>query len=122
MIKVCEITWLSKEALEAEVIVTDGKYELKCFSQPMNYGVDHQIENPIYCYNAKNILKSNENNFSINKLSEYFAYNITAQLFNKKNGLIKLGNIMLEIDKHILPGDVKENDYISLYCQRLDLI
>lgn len=122
MVYISKIIWISKDALEAEVIITDGVYELKCFSQPMNYDINHIIEEPLYCYNVRNVVKAWETEFSAVKLTEYFAYNITAQVVDKEIGLIKLGDMKLQVEKNILPGDIKNNDYISFYCQRIDLM
>jgi hypothetical protein len=45
-VKIKNINWLSQEALEAEVEVTDGKFEINCFAQPLNY----QIGSKYRCY------------------------------------------------------------------------
>ena len=120
--EICNIKWLSKEACEAEVVVTDGKYELKCFSQPLKYDLNEQLREALYCYNVKSVFKSTIDNFEVVKLSEYFAYNITALLICKNRGLIKLGRITLEVDKETIPSDIKDDDYIVFYCQRIDVM
>lgn len=57
MLKIININWLSKEALEAEVTLTDGKFKLICFSHPCNYKMNSEINKHLYCYEISNVLK-----------------------------------------------------------------
>lgn len=34
MLTIKEITWINEEIREADVVVTDGTYEIVCFSHP----------------------------------------------------------------------------------------
>lgn len=120
--KIIKIEWLSRESLEAEVVVTDGTFEVTCFAQPLNYQVGSELIEPIYCYNVTNIVKSDNNEYNIEKLAEYFAYNFTGKIVDKKNELVMVGELLLELDNNMLPGDIREGDFISFSCQRLDVM
>lgn len=122
MVTINKILWLSKDALEADVTITDGEFEIKCFSQPLKYELNNKINEPLCCYNVKNIVKTLDNEFVVSKLSEYFAYNMTGMVVDKKNGIIKVGKISLQIETILMPGDINDGDFISFYCQRLDMM
>lgn len=120
--KIKNISWLSQDALEAEVIVTDGEYEINCFAQPFYYQIGIELKFPLLCYNVTNVLKLDKEVFSIEKLSEYFAYHLSGKLVDKKLETVKVGELLLELDNIVIPGDIKEGDFISFRCQRLDII
>lgn len=120
--KITKIEWLSQEALEAEVAVTDGTFEVICFAHPLHYQVGSELIEPIYCYDTTNVVKSVDNEYNIEKLAEYFAYHITGKLVDKQNGLVMVGQVLLEVDSNMLPGDIREEDFISFSCKRLDVI
>jgi len=121
MVKISKVTWISKEALEAEVIITDGKFELLCFSQPFNHVLDGMLSEPLHCYNAKNIVKADGDDFKALKLTEYFAYNITGKLISRQEGILILGDIQISVDKDMIPRDIQDGIFIAFYCQRIDL-
>ncbi|WP_026683878.1 hypothetical protein [Heyndrickxia coagulans] len=112
------IEWISKEALEAEVIVTDGETEIRCFAQPLNYAEGCVLKNPIYCFNVSDIIKAKRPKYTIERLDEYFSYRFTGKLVNKAKVIV--GKFLLELDNKI-PGDINEGDFISFLCQRLDI-
>lgn len=119
--KISKIEWISEGIKEAVVEVTDGKFSVKCFSQPLNYPLDSEINDPLYCYDVNYIVKSYENTYKVEKLSSYFAYNFIGKLVDKNNNRVKVGEIFLELDLTSLPGDINEGDYIQFECSRLDL-
>lgn len=121
MIKVIKINWLSKEALEAEVTLTDGKFELICFSQPFNYDLNDFIKTYVYCYETNNVLIEDVREFEVNKLNSTFAYKLAGELINKEECVVAIGDIRIIIEKDKLPGDVKVGDYISFNCKRIDI-
>lgn len=121
MVKIIKVNWLSKEALEAEVTVSDGRFELKCFSQPFNYAFNDFIETPLYCYDACNIEKAQNSDAKVQKLQDSFDYMITGKLISKNDSSIEVGNIILKIERSDLPGDIKEGNYVSFISKRIDL-
>jgi hypothetical protein len=112
---------ISESALEAEVLITDGLNELVCFSQPCNLMVNQRITEPVYCFNNKNVVRAANEECHIEKQKEALAYNLVGKLADKKNNLVKVGEIMVQLEQGSIPKDILENEYISFYCQRIDI-
>jgi len=121
LFKISKIHFLSKEALEAEVTLTDGENQLICFSQPLNYNLNDNIETSLYSYGVSNIVKEQDKEFYIKKQHEPFAYELKGELIDKDNCLVKIGSIIIEIEKSVLPKDFETGDFISFNCRRVDL-
>lgn len=119
--KIKKVNWISQEALEAEVIVTDGEFEIICFAQPLNYLEESELIEPIYCLNVSNLVRSEKAEYSIEKLDAPFAYRVIGKLIDKNYEKVKLGELLLELDNNLLPGDINEGDFLSFCCQRLDI-
>lgn len=120
--KVKKIDWLSLEASEAEVIVTDGEFDLVCFSHPFNYQLGSNLKEPIYSFDTNNIVKSDRQIYTLEKLDDNFSYQITGKLVDKQRGRIMLGKLFIELDEDIIPGDIEKNDFISFSSSRFDII
>ncbi|GAA0694846.1 hypothetical protein [Clostridium cadaveris] len=121
MVRITKINWLSKEALEAEVTVSDGRFELVCFSQPFNYALNDTVKTSLYCYAVSNVIREQNDEFKVEKLYESFAYILTGKLINKKDSVVEIGDVIVEIEKSDLPGDIEEGNYISFNCKRIDI-
>jgi len=121
MVTVRKITMISKSSLEAEVIITDGFNELICFSQPCNFSVNQKLIEPVYCYNNKNVVRSFSEEYDTEKLEEKFSYKLVGKLTDKKNYLVNIGDLALQLEVGSLPKDILENEYVSFYCQRIDI-
>jgi hypothetical protein len=121
MAKICKISWLSEPALEAQVTVSDGQFEVICFSQPCNWSINQTLVDPIHCFEMKNVVMDFLNQFKVEKLCEPFGYYLTVQLIDAKSSVATIGDILVQLEGGSLPGDIKEKDFISFYCQRLDL-
>lgn len=121
MVSIKEIKWISKEALEAEVVITDGQFELLCFSHPFNKKIGEQLSEPLYVLDPDEIVRLKSPSSRTEKLNNAFDYLIEGKLIDKKSGHVKLGNIVIEINSHFIPGDFKDNDNISFICNRLDI-
>ncbi|NER13108.1 hypothetical protein GWK08_06635 [Leptobacterium flavescens] len=116
-----EIIWISEEILEAEVVITDGQFDLLCFGHPFKKKKGEQLTGPIYALDPTEIIRLETPNSHIKKLDESFDYLIEGELVDKKSGLMKIGDIMIEIDGRFIPGDIVNGDYISFRCDRLDI-
>lgn len=121
MIKIKLINWLSREAKEAEVLLSDGKFNITCFSHPFNYQSTKIITQPLYSLNASDMIVVNsEQKLSVEKTNESFGYKITGYVFNKKENQVKIGEFIIELDNQI-PLDINEGNYLSFICDRIDI-
>lgn len=48
-------------------------------------------------------------------------YHLTGKLIDRVNGLVRVGGLLFALEGVMLPGDVKEGEYISFCYRRLDL-
>ncbi|MCY9672526.1 hypothetical protein M5W63_08355 [Bacillus pumilus] len=120
ILKIRKINWISQEASEAEVIVTDGELEIMCFAQPLNYHEGNELLEPIYCLDVSDLVKAELSEFGIEKLDDHFSYSFLGQLIDKRDEKVRVGGLLLELDYNI-PGDINEGDFISFNCKRLDI-
>ncbi|UWX59149.1 hypothetical protein N0B40_12025 [Chryseobacterium oranimense] len=120
MIIIKKIEWLSKEAEEAEVYLSDGSYNIIAFSHPFNQKVGEAISLPLYTLNVKDIYRSDKKESLIQKIGETFEYKLIGNVINKEKSHIKIGDFIIELDS-ILPNDISENEFVSFVCDRLDI-
>ncbi len=120
MFKIEKMNWHSKEALEAEVYISDGMYEFLFFAHPF-HGKQGQIINSEFgALNSSNIYRIDSDKFRIEKLQDFFAYRIGGKVICMKECIIQIGSFHIKLDDY-LPGDLVEGEYISFECDRLDL-
>lgn len=119
--KVKKITWISSAAQEAEVEITDGTYSCVAFCQPCELKVGVDINEPLHAFITKNTMLSSNEEVSIGKISkDVFGHRCTAKVFDKSNGLVKVGSIIIELDSVIPPG-AEYGTLIEFECSRLDI-
>ena len=120
MIIIKNVYWLDKETNEAEVLVSDGKYDILCFAHPFKYHTK-TIENILYAFEPKNIQLSVIENFHIHNIQDTFKHQIIGKLLDKEKGIITVGDFIIEIDNNLIPKDINNEDYISFECERIDI-
>lgn len=122
MIKINKINWLSKEAKEAEVYLSDDTFNIVCFAQPFEQNIGDKILHPLYTLNAKIIHKllREDQTSLIEKNGINFEYKLAGQLIDKKNNYMQIGDFIINIDTPI-PNDFQEGDFIFLTCDRIDI-
>ena len=121
IMKVAHINWISKDALEAEVVISDGQFQLLCFAQPFSGAINDIIESFPMAFDVIDIIKIDHDEFLINKLDGTFDQQISGKLIDKNAGLVKIGDIIVCIDSKQIPGDIVENDFIAFVCSRFDI-
>ena len=121
MVRVSKITWISEDALEAEVLINDGTYEIKCFSHPFNMLINAEIQEPIYCYNTQNVIVSFKNENKVFQVDKSFEYHIIGELVDKENELVRVGEILIKLEENSLPTDINLDKYIEFSCNRFDI-
>jgi hypothetical protein len=119
MMKIKNITWESKEDLEASVVITDGEFEVTTFCQPCKHSVGDIISEALISIDTMNIVRSYSKTGSIKVDERKYHYTIIAKVDNAKTGVVSVGRIKIDIG--ILPGDIIDGDYIEFVINRLDL-
>ncbi|OIN56676.1 hypothetical protein BLX24_23915 [Arsenicibacter rosenii] len=121
MVQVSNVKWLSKEAKEAEVYLSDVNFSLIVFSHPFNQNVGDSVKLPLYTLNAKGIYKlNNTENLLVNRKGKTFGYEISGTVLNKELNQIQIGEFVIQLDVS-LPNDITSGDYVSFVCDRIDL-
>ena len=119
-VKVQEIEWLSQEAEEALVIVSDGFYSCHTFCQPCHKDIGEIIEEPLLSFGTKCIQLVNEDSVSIRRIEATFRHEIYAKVLDLECEILEVGNIKFELDTNF-PKGLTLNSIIRFCCQRIDL-
>lgn len=116
-----DISWIDYSCKEATVIISDGTYNVICFSHPCSYAVGQIVTEPLECFDADNIVVSNCEKYEVIKTEECFTYQLNGKLINKTAGIVQLGEIVIRLNGHLIPGDIDNGSYVSFTVSRLDL-
>lgn len=87
MIKIDKIKWMSVEAREAEVYISDGNFNIICFSCPLDQGIGDEVPLPLYTLYSDHIyrLKDEEAVSGIEKVGNNFDYWLSGCVIDKDN-------------------------------------
>ena len=121
MVIVEEIKWLSENGLEAEVTISDEAIKLICFAHPFNGQTGDIVPLPLYAIETTHILISDKNAFFLKRINEGFEYYIIGKVKDKDGQIVCINNIEIELDVPF-PGDIKNDEFVSFVCSRLDLM
>lgn len=105
---------------EAELIASDGAYEVLCYAYPIDAVKTRMTINELSGFSCTNVVRAAEQRCAISKLLPYFAYSITGKLISKQKGIVQVGNLKISLDAYI-PNDLSDGEYVSFDVQRLDL-
>lgn len=119
-VKVQAVEYLSKDAKEALVHVTDGVYECIAFCQPCNKENGDLIHQPLLAFGTQGIETLDASEFSVQRIRSTLGYKICAKAIDIELGIVVVGAIRLELDLP-LPGGVEVNSFVRFICQRIDL-
>jgi hypothetical protein len=119
--KVRNIEWLSKNAKEAEVTISDGHYECICFCHPCLLSLGEVISSPLIAFDTEQVIKIDDKAIpSITNTKNISEYAITGRLVGLKPNIVEIGNIVIDIGNYI-PKDLHIGNLISFRCSRLDI-
>lgn len=116
--KIQAIEWISKDAEEATILVSDGKYACWCFCHPCIAKIGDTVS-MLYALDSTGIKVATKKSFYINKHSVGFGHDYCGQLSDKNKSIVSIGGISIEIDGDI-PGDIEQGDCIEFTCARVD--
>jgi len=118
---ISSIQWIDEENQEAEVFVSDGYFNLKCFSHPFSKNVKDNLTEPIYCLDVENVVIAYEQVPYVKKSDTIFGYFICGKFIDKKNKLILLGSIKLCLECAYIPNDIPEGVFVEFTVSRLSI-
>jgi hypothetical protein len=119
--RVESIEWISKEAEEAEVVVSDGRFSCRAFSQPCSLSVGQVLEEPLHVFGAKNIMLSTAEEQGMElQVEGGLAHRVTAVFQDLQRRRLIVGGIELILDDYV-PGGIQAGDMINFECARIDV-
>ncbi|SFH56845.1 hypothetical protein SAMN04487830_10242 [Pseudobutyrivibrio sp. OR37] len=111
------IDWIDIDNYEASVVISDGLFDIVCFSDDCSYKVGDIIDDDIKVLGVHDIFISEVNTETIISQSG-FRYEIIGRYENNK---LFLGEIIISIDSELVPKDISRGDYIHVCIDRFDL-
>lgn len=118
---IINLKWKSDEYVE--ITLSDGNFTIICLADPFNLEDYNKGTYNIYCYDAidLHVIKKEDKFYNLIKMPDYFSYKVYGKLINIKKRIVKVGGFEFYISKGTLPGDIKENEFITFKCSRFDL-
>jgi len=105
---------------EADIIVTDGVYEIMCYCHPIDNPRANKSVKSIVAFLAENIMTEPHEKPMVKKTDEsYYSYCLVGNVINREKCLISIGELIIELDGY-LPGDIKVGDMVKLTAARMD--
>src|SRR5262249_165257 len=112
MMKVINLTWVSKKAKEPELIISNGKYNCVAFSHPCEVSEGEIIKEPLHAFMLKDLMISNGQNYLIAIIrAGSLAQKCVAKVIDRNESLVQIGNINILLDE-ALPVGAKTGDFI----------
>ncbi|EAC5232747.1 hypothetical protein CSI37_08260 [Listeria monocytogenes] len=121
MIKVKSIHWLDEDAREADIILTDGEYNVVCFSHSCEFALNGVYNELIYCFDPINIFKLNQKEYSMevpDDNSDF--YILKGKLIDATDSIIQIGEFRIDISESDIAQDIHEGDFVELKVHRID--
>lgn len=116
-----EIKWMDHSIHEAIVLVSDGRYSVVCFSHPCNYSVGERVKDFLYCLDAQDVVLADQEIYMVSHDTWKFPHKICGRLCDSSCGIICVGELQFQIDASIIPGDIKNGQFIQFSTARIDL-
>lgn len=119
MITIKNIIWINKDIGEADVIITDGVFEMRCFSQPFTQSIGEEVRDTISIFDYSYIGRHDSQDELVTRLKDG-TYFFVGRLINKLDGAIQVGQFIIH-DLPQIPDDIQEGEFIELVTDRVDL-
>ncbi|MBA4538854.1 hypothetical protein H1Z61_17580 [Bacillus aquiflavi] len=116
-----KINWIDEHAKEADVIISDGEFSLKCFSCPFELKEGQEFEDYIYCLDIQYVYVVESNKYVINQIDEGYEHILQGKLIDIENKILRIGKLQIDISNGYIPKDILKNQFIEVKVSRLDL-
>jgi len=121
MVIIKKVNWIDKGIKEAELLITDGKYSLTCFSNPFRLSEVNEYSGNIHILEADYVYKIKPNNYESFRIGSSYEHILKGKFVDLKSKLFQVGKIKIDISDICIPGDICENDFLEIKATRLDL-
>jgi hypothetical protein len=91
------------------------------FAYASNYQQGDIINAPLYAFEPGLVLRSTSQEVSVTPDTASMGYEICGQINDRKNGYVKVGEILIELDTESIPKDIEEREFVWFHCDRLNL-
>lgn len=118
MITVENISWLSKEAREAEVRIRGSGATALVFSHPCSLNEGQKISVPLHAFNASEIQISESQEERVENLKG-LSHFVQGKLIDLNTPIVSAKGFLIQIDDY-LPGGIKRGDFVCFKCGRID--
>jgi hypothetical protein len=121
MMKIVKLSWLSKTAKEAEVVISDGKFQCVAFAHPCDVNEEDLLKEPLHAFMLKDLMISNTKDYCLRHTqAQSLSHECIAEVVDVKKTLVRVGKIYIILDE-ILPTGIEEGDFVEFVCMRFDL-
>lgn len=105
---------------EADLIVSDGTYQLICYCFDFQKGSTTMPKiKEIDSFMCKNIMRVYTDKYLIIKKKDYYSYHLQGKVLDVEKKLICIGNIIIHLDAQI-PRDINIQEFVEFDVVRLD--
>lgn len=116
-----KIEWLDQNGKEAILKVVKDNKSLICFSCPCCYNIGDFLTEPLECLDINQITLCDTKESCIEKMEDSFKYKLKGELKDIQNGIVRVYDFVLHIDKEKIPGDITNGMYIQFVTSRIDI-
>lgn len=114
-----EILNVNKEAHEADIIVSDGNFNILCYS--CDYEDEKIKDFELTPMDYDEVYLTYEREYKISKFDQSrYNYEIQCEILNVERAIVRVFGILISLARY-LPGDIKNGDWITFKCYRLGI-
>ncbi|MBF2353136.1 hypothetical protein [Listeria welshimeri] len=121
MIIIKKIKWIDKEALEAEVLLSDNNYCILCFSSPCTLSENSIFEDIIYGFNVENIFKLSQEEYAVEKDDKSYSHKLKGKFVDDRNSILQIEEFRIDLSDGEIPKDIIAGDFIEVSVSRIDI-
>ena len=108
-----------RSAGEADVLISDGRYEILCYAHPFE---NKNKRFSLVSFMAKGVKRIEAREFKAEKSTNgYYSYNMQGEITDIEERIVKVGDIFIELED-VIPKDIKTHDFIEFSVARIDYI
>lgn len=120
MIWIEKVNWLDKDNGEADIYLTDGIYNVVCFSSSFYGDEEQEFNGQIYSYEAENVYKKLDKKCEIRKKDDGI-YHLEGKMVDRENKIVRIGEFLISLSDSQIDKDILLNDYLEFEISRLDV-